>query len=108
MQDGAVFMQYCTGILLVAAFLFFCCRAFLVRKLRKRLDKVYFYFPVKPAVHEEPFEYPVCVLRGDGACCLNVTSRQHIKHSNESIRVFDGAADNPFEDRFEIHFRKRN
>lgn len=74
MQNGAAFMQYCTVIVLITA-LFFCCRAYFIRKRRKRLDKVYFYFPVKPAVREEPFEYPVCVLRGDGACCLKGSGR---------------------------------
>lgn len=70
--DGAIFMQYCVGIILAAAF-FLCCRAYIVRKRRKGFDKAYVQFPRQTTLRDEPFENPVCVFRGDGRGCFNGT-----------------------------------
>ncbi len=100
-------MQYYISILLAAACLYGVVK-YIRRKRIERINWNKVHFTYKTAPIKESTDNPICVLKGDGSCCMNGTDRQHIKHSNESIRFFDESSENPFEDRFEIHLCKRN
>ena len=61
-------MQYLIIVILVFAFLL-CCYVYLARKKCKQRDKVYYCFPAKPVIKEDP-TVPLCILRNDGVCCI--------------------------------------